>query len=140
MLPLIDSELERIDRNHAKLTQLSGNLVDAINMYHTLMRDAETVGHYGMMPSQQPHQMYRPPNHMPTNGMYNPQANLYSPTSNYGTLPHQQHQQPPQQMIHGNFMRFIVSIAFSNEIFPFLLQEINMHHLNTWEIRIIHSR
>lgn len=33
MLPLIDNELERIDRHHAKLTQLSSNLVDAINMY-----------------------------------------------------------------------------------------------------------
>lgn len=47
MLPLIDSELECVDRNHAKLTQLSTNLVEAINMYHMLMRESE-----GFLPSQ----------------------------------------------------------------------------------------
>lgn len=57
MLPLIDAELERVDRNHAKLTQLSGNLVDAINMYHTLMRDADfQMGNYGM--GMNPQQLY----------------------------------------------------------------------------------
>lgn len=44
MLPLIDSELECVDRNHAKLTQLSTNLVEAINMYHILMRESESLG------------------------------------------------------------------------------------------------
>lgn len=80
MLPLIDTELERVDRNHAKLTQLSGNLVDAINMYHTLMREADMqLGHYGA----DPHQMYGhqgPPN----SGMYGMQApNMYSLPPNY---------------------------------------------------------
>lgn len=41
MSPLIDTELERVDRKHAQLTQLSGDLVDAINLYHTLMRDSD---------------------------------------------------------------------------------------------------
>lgn len=41
MLPLIDSELECVDRNHAKLTQLSTSLVESINMYHLLMRESE---------------------------------------------------------------------------------------------------
>ncbi|XP_054742688.1 signal transducing adapter molecule 1 isoform X1 [Anastrepha obliqua] len=39
MGPLIDAELERVDRKHAQLTQLSSDLVDAINLYHSLMRD-----------------------------------------------------------------------------------------------------
>lgn len=39
MGPLIDTELERVDRKHAQLTQLSSDLVDAINLYHSLMRD-----------------------------------------------------------------------------------------------------
>ncbi|KAH8412935.1 hypothetical protein KR009_006882 [Drosophila setifemur] len=39
MGPLIDAELERVDRKHAQLTQLSSDLVDAINLYHALMRD-----------------------------------------------------------------------------------------------------
>lgn len=41
MLPIIDSELESVDRHHAKLTQLSTSLVEAINMYHLLMRESD---------------------------------------------------------------------------------------------------
>lgn len=41
MSPLIDTELERVDRKHAQLTQLSSDLVDAINLYHSLMRDSD---------------------------------------------------------------------------------------------------
>jgi signal transducing adaptor molecule len=44
MGPLIDSELERVDRKHAQLTQLSSDLVDSINLYHTLMRDSDRPG------------------------------------------------------------------------------------------------
>uniref|UniRef100_A0A1B6DGK9 Signal transducing adapter molecule 1 n=2 Tax=Clastoptera arizonana TaxID=38151 RepID=A0A1B6DGK9_9HEMI len=39
MGPLIDTELERVDRKHAQLTQLSSGLVEALNLYHTLMRE-----------------------------------------------------------------------------------------------------
>jgi signal transducing adaptor molecule len=39
MGPLIDVELEKIDRRHASLTQLATELTDALNMYHSLMRD-----------------------------------------------------------------------------------------------------
>lgn len=90
MLPLIDAELERVDRNHAKLTQLSSNLVEAINMYHTLMRETDmqmgsyhgmNMGHagpyyaptgqpnslmYGMQQAGPPPNMYQmPPNMQP---------------------------------------------------------------------------
>ncbi|XP_028173917.1 LOW QUALITY PROTEIN: signal transducing adapter molecule 2 [Ostrinia furnacalis] len=40
MGPLVDAALERADRRHARLTQLSAELVDALNLYHELMRDA----------------------------------------------------------------------------------------------------
>lgn len=43
MGPLIDVELERIDRKHAQLSQLSSDLVDAINIYHSLMRVERAV-------------------------------------------------------------------------------------------------
>lgn len=39
MGPLIDAELERVDRKHAQLTQLSTDLVDALSLYHSLMRE-----------------------------------------------------------------------------------------------------
>lgn len=69
MLPLIDSELEYVDRNHAKLTQISTSLVEAINMYHVLMRESDIqISNYG-------HNLYR-------------QAPMYHPI--YGF--------PPQQM------------------------------------------
>lgn len=41
MGPLIDSELERVDRKHAQLTQLSTDLVEALGLYHTLMREPQ---------------------------------------------------------------------------------------------------
>lgn len=57
MGPLIDLELEKVDRKHAHLTQLSSDLVDALNLYHTLMREPAHLGqvpqvHY---PQQMPH-------------------------------------------------------------------------------------
>lgn len=52
MGPLIDAELENIDRKHAQLTQLSGDLVEALNLYHTLMREPER--------RQLPQNMYAP--------------------------------------------------------------------------------
>ncbi|XP_040170571.1 signal transducing adapter molecule 2 isoform X1 [Anopheles arabiensis] len=41
MGPMIDAELERVDRKHAQLTQSSSDLVDAINLYHNLMREPD---------------------------------------------------------------------------------------------------
>lgn len=48
MGPLIDAALEKVDRRHAQLTQLSSDLVDALNLYHTLMREppASSTGNY----------------------------------------------------------------------------------------------
>ena len=49
MGPLIDMELETVDRRHAQLTRLSHQLVDALTLYHTLMRDTPpTPAAYGM--------------------------------------------------------------------------------------------
>lgn len=45
MGPLIDMELEKVDRKHARLTQLSSDLVDALNLYHTLMREPPHMKH-----------------------------------------------------------------------------------------------
>jgi len=53
MGPLIDAALEKVDRRHAQLTQLSSDLVDALNLYHTLMREPPTSGY--TLPKMQPH-------------------------------------------------------------------------------------
>jgi hypothetical protein len=47
MGPLIDAELEAVDRRHAQLTRLSTELVDALNLYHQLMHE-DIQGGYGM--------------------------------------------------------------------------------------------
>ena len=47
MGPIIDTELERVDRRHAQLTRLSHQLVDALTLYHTLMRDMPPAPAYG---------------------------------------------------------------------------------------------
>ncbi|KAK6622929.1 hypothetical protein RUM43_008781 [Polyplax serrata] len=62
MGPLIDAELERVDRKHAQLTQLSSDLVEALNLYHSLMREPggpgpsfiQKPGNYGYMPHLNP--------------------------------------------------------------------------------------
>jgi len=53
MGPMIDTELERVDRRHAQLTRLSHQLVDALTLYHTLMRDMPAMPpSYGAFPQQ----------------------------------------------------------------------------------------
>ncbi|XP_053984837.1 signal transducing adapter molecule 1 isoform X3 [Hylaeus volcanicus] len=56
MGPLIDAALEKVDRRHAQLTQLSSDLVDALNLYHTLMREPPppTTSSY-TLPKMPPH-------------------------------------------------------------------------------------
>ncbi|XP_075211723.1 signal transducing adaptor molecule isoform X2 [Lycorma delicatula] len=54
MGPLIDTELERVDRKHAQLTQLSSSLVEALNLYYTLMREPLQV-------AKPPPQFHPPP-------------------------------------------------------------------------------
>lgn len=49
MNPLIDSALEKVDKQHAQLTQLSSDAVDALNLYHMLMRQS-TVSSYNTLP------------------------------------------------------------------------------------------
>ncbi len=39
MGPIIDAELQSVDRRHAQLTRLSTELVDALNLYHQLMHE-----------------------------------------------------------------------------------------------------
>lgn len=88
MGPLIDAELERVDRKHAQLTQLSSELVDAINLYHTLMRESDrpmsSLPYMGYM--SQPPSMYgmyqnMPPNMFipPTGGMNFPPVGMMHP-------------------------------------------------------------
>ena len=45
MNPLIDQELEAVDREHMDLTALNAKLMDAFSMYHGLMKEAPVYGY-----------------------------------------------------------------------------------------------
>ncbi|XP_078584837.1 signal transducing adapter molecule 1-like isoform X1 [Branchiostoma floridae x Branchiostoma japonicum] len=45
MGPLIDQELEKIDRKHIELTSLNQRLMEALSMYHKLMKDMPQFTH-----------------------------------------------------------------------------------------------
>ena len=59
MGPLIDAELERVDRKHAQLTKLSTDLVEALGLYHMLMREPQYPSvnkmQYNYPPGMAPH-------------------------------------------------------------------------------------
>ncbi|XP_073987534.1 signal transducing adaptor molecule isoform X1 [Rhodnius prolixus] len=70
MGPLIDAELERVDRNHAQLTQTCAGLVEALNLYHALMRDmppkpGPLPPQVAFLPQPPPHPIYHQPAPMP---------------------------------------------------------------------------
>lgn len=89
MGPLIDTELERVDRKHAQLTQLSGDLVEAVNLYHTLMREPDRSMMMGVGPSS--YGMPGFPPQAPIPGMYNMPGmynqNMPGMFSGMGTMP-----------------------------------------------------
>ena len=85
MGPMIDAELESVDRRHAQLTRLSTELVDALNLYHQLMHENVPPPTYGMATQ-------------PPMGGYNPyMGGMPPPTAGMA-------QQPPQpQFMNGGF-------------------------------------
>lgn len=105
MGPLIDSELERVDRKHAQLTQLSSDLIDTINLYHSLMRETErapAMGLYsGFPPGHQPPMQYGP------NGMQFPAMN------NMGYRMPPSNMIPPGMMMQMPGMQFPQSMSMS---------------------------
>ncbi|XP_035208281.1 signal transducing adapter molecule 1-like [Stegodyphus dumicola] len=87
MGPLIDQELEQIDRRHASLTTANQLLVEALHSYQTLMKDYSSLPYssypvqdvmHRYVPSQVPQQMYSGSHSLP---------NAYIPVENYQPLP-----------------------------------------------------
>ncbi|BFZ11096.1 hypothetical protein BsWGS_14135 [Bradybaena similaris] len=52
MGPLIDAELEKIDRKHATLVELNKKVMDALQMYHNLMKETPAYGYAGLKTAQ----------------------------------------------------------------------------------------
>lgn len=93
MGPLIDQELEKIDKRHAALTGANKQLMDAMNLYHSLMKDSFPMSTYysgfsaSYMPSTQP---YQAPPTMTSSHQTEPPAQMFGQMSISGPL-----QQPP---------------------------------------------
>lgn len=79
MGPLIDAELEKLDRRHAHLTKLGGRLVEALDIYRGLMRELHGAGPQpgmaGPMPPMPgyPYGGAPPPGQVPAGPMKYPQ-------------------------------------------------------------------
>ena len=81
MAPMIDQELEVVDKKHAALTAVNHQLNSALNLYHSLMKESfamMSTPYYGgvpqtyagipqfsAIPSQPSNQMYSQANHVP---------------------------------------------------------------------------
>lgn len=76
MNPLIDSELEKLDRRHAQLTKLDAQLAEAFDLYNSLIREMPAMPNMAM-----------PGYHYPPGGLPPPGAVKY---------PFPQPQAPPQ--------------------------------------------
>lgn len=93
MGPLVDNELEVVDRRYAQLTQLSTQLVEAMNLYHQLMRDIPASSHpsmHSMPPMNGAPQYYPPYSSAPATSMYG----MPPPNGGYPS-----HGPPPQGMM-----------------------------------------
>jgi len=113
MGPLIDHELEKVDRKHVQLEELNKNLREAMDLYHRLMEEGRVRAVQAKNTAAQlvATQMYQPgapslppnqPYYSSHPGLSNPTQMMYSghqqPTSQplYNTLPGQ----PPQSMAY----------------------------------------
>nr|XP_022337453.1 signal transducing adapter molecule 2-like [Crassostrea virginica] len=111
MGPLIDTELERIDKKHASLCEINSKVVEAMQMYHNLMKETPSPYGYKSQPAVAPinygfqsafngqHQYQPGPSPMPTVSLpQGPMSGGQMPVpqgpQNPGMLP----QMPPSQM------------------------------------------
>lgn len=85
MGPLIDAELEKVDRKHAQLTTLSSGLVEALNLYHGLMREPKPP---------QAHWYPPPPEFMYAPGPPPPPPQIFPPHQHHPPFHHPHNHQP----------------------------------------------
>lgn len=90
MGPLIDHELEKVDRKHVQLEELNKNLREAMELYHRLMEEGRIrAAQAKTNAAQLVNQMYQQPQ-IPIQPYYQGHPNLQSQPP----LPSQQQQQP----------------------------------------------
>jgi hypothetical protein len=106
MAPLIDEELQKVDRTIASLNAINSQLVEAMNLYHTLMKESLPVSSYPytdpLMYQMQQHAMATSGQPMMQSYMGQPAGGIHQPvTSNMPAYSSPQHVHHPQQQYAG---------------------------------------
>ncbi|ELT97423.1 hypothetical protein CAPTEDRAFT_153277 [Capitella teleta] len=87
MQPLIDSELEKIDKKHNNLMEINSKVVEALHMYHTLMRELPGYGYtkpYAPVFNGQQPQFMPPPSQAMSSGGLPPSYQASPANSTHG--------------------------------------------------------
>ncbi|KAL3889024.1 hypothetical protein ACJMK2_001382 [Sinanodonta woodiana] len=89
MGPLIDAELEKIDRKHASLCELNQKVMDALQMYHNLMKETPLPYGYKNQMTFNPQMGMGIPQQSMMNQqpMYNGQQQYMMPAQGQGQMP-----------------------------------------------------
>lgn len=97
MGPLIDTELEKVDKKHASLCELNSKVIDALQMYHNLMKEDPTpyasykgaAGHPGPMPTTYglPNMSQIPPQSLPSQTVYSDPTQYMPQMAGQGQMP-----------------------------------------------------
>jgi len=107
MGPLIDHELEKVDRKHVQLEDLNKNLREAMDLYHRLMEEGRIrAAQAKTNAAQLANQMYQQPQMPPPQPYYQvhpglqpqqppPQSMMYQPQQAYNQIPPQTQQPMP---------------------------------------------
>lgn len=107
MGPLIDHELEKVDRKHVQLEELNKNLREAMDLYHRLMEEGRIrAAQAKTTAAQMANQMYQQPQ-MPPQPYYQVHPGLqtqpqmmYPPSQPYNQIPSQTQQSMPYMPQH----------------------------------------
>jgi hypothetical protein len=96
MGPLIDHELEKVDRKHVQLEELNKNLREAMDLYHRLMEEGRIrAAQAKTNAAQLANQMYQQPQIPPQQyyqvhpGLQSQPPMMYQPQQGYNQMPSQ---------------------------------------------------
>ena len=140
MAPMIDQELEVVDKKHAALTAVNHQLNSALNLYHSLMKESfamMSTPYYGgvpqtyagipqfsAIPSQPSNQMYSQanhvPNHVPNSVPVQHMQQMPPQSSNY-QMPYQpmsSPMHPPNSVMAGPTPQYVNATAGQHQNIP----------------------
>jgi hypothetical protein len=115
MGPLIDHELEKVDRKHVQLEELNKNLREAMDLYHRLMEEGRIrAAQAKTNAAQLANQMYQQPQ-IPPQSYYQVHPGLQPPQ--------QQQQPPPQSMMYQPQQAYNQMPSQTQQSMPYIPQQ-----------------